>query len=222
MGVGQSTKAPYMAISRDASNSTDNGPGFSSMSMTFSHTCAAGAALYVGVTMSGADVITGVTYNAVAMTQVRKIQIPADRWTYLYALGNPATGANNIVVSCSTNQVIIAASSSYLGTNNSTTVDSNNTGSNSAVTSQTLSTNTVADNCWLIGWHNQNSGNLASASTNTSIVKNTFPNAGAEAAFIDSNSAQTPAGSKSLAMTWTGSTVTAMIIASIAPQRINC
>lgn len=49
------------------------------------------------------DKITGVTYNAVAMTQFAKIYPGTSvSWLYLYGLANPTTGgAHNIVVSAS-------------------------------------------------------------------------------------------------------------------------
>lgn len=49
------------------------------------------------------DKITGVTYNAVAMTQLVKVYPGSSvSWLYLYGLANPTTGgAHNIVVSAS-------------------------------------------------------------------------------------------------------------------------
>ncbi len=97
-------------------------------SQTWSHTCTGSDRLLaVGVfgelvSLDGTGVfITGATYNGVAMTLVFK-QAEAqgntpgsDRWVYLFLLVNPASGANNVVVSGSTPMVMGGMSTSYTG-----------------------------------------------------------------------------------------------------------
>lgn len=119
-------------------------------SLTWSHTCSTGAnrILFVGAFGNTTDVVTGCTYGGVAMTLIGKIQVPADRWLYLWCLVAPATGANNVVVSASSSVLISAASSSYTGASQTGQPDASTTNSATTGTSLATSVTTVADQCW--------------------------------------------------------------------------
>jgi hypothetical protein len=88
-----------VAVAFDA---TANTSGVGVSSLTFAHTCTGSSLLLVvGVTwtdtsISGAS-LTGITYNGVAMTQLKTLMagIATDEVWYLIA---PATGAHNVVV----------------------------------------------------------------------------------------------------------------------------
>lgn len=87
--VAFSVAAPAFDATSNGSNSTET--------LTVSHTCAAGAALIVAASSQGT--VSGVTYNGVAMTQIgSQVSSPGGSLIYLFFLANPATGANNIVV----------------------------------------------------------------------------------------------------------------------------
>jgi hypothetical protein len=73
-------------------------------SRTFSHNQNSGSGGYLFIIVAMADVVTytGVTYNGVAMTllDIQRTATSYGRWA-IYRLANPATGANNVVVSFS-------------------------------------------------------------------------------------------------------------------------
>lgn len=94
------TLAPSGIIAFDAA--TVGGPVAGVNTVTISHTCSA-TANYLVVGVMGdltTDKVTGVTYNAVAMTQLGKTQGAAG-WIYTYGLALPTAGAHNVVVSAS-------------------------------------------------------------------------------------------------------------------------
>ena len=104
-----------MAIALDVGTSGGNNGG--GTSHTYSHTCTgSNLILFVGVsTNSSSDLITGVTYNSVAMTLVDKQAGTSTNYSYLFYLINPATGANNVVVSASSSTTIYSGAVSYTG-----------------------------------------------------------------------------------------------------------
>ena len=84
-------------------------------SLTYSHTTSgSNRMLIVASSSNGGDHITGVTYNAVAMTQVAKLAVGAN-YLYLHYLIAPATGANNVVVSSGSSVVLVSCAASYTG-----------------------------------------------------------------------------------------------------------
>jgi len=109
-----------MAIAFDATGPTTAYTG-GATSLTFSHTTGSGSnrILLVGFLSNGTnggDAFTGVTYNGVAMTRLLRSQHGTDGYgCYVYGLLAPATGANDVVISASSSQVIYACSSSYTG-----------------------------------------------------------------------------------------------------------
>src|SRR5882724_8240704 len=105
-----------MAISFDVAV---NG-SFASTTLTWSHTCSGtNRYLVVLIRAGSADTLTGVTYNGVAMTPLKKILVNTSGSVqdnfYVYGLANPASGANNIVASASTAVTILGLSASYKG-----------------------------------------------------------------------------------------------------------
>lgn len=156
--------------------------------------------LFIRRNTNPADV-TGVTCNGTAMTLVPSsaltVGVAGNDGMVSYYMFNPPTGTVTIVISCSsalfgTN----ARAASYTGVL-STSLDSNVTTNpnNSGATTLTLTTTTVADNCWLIaGMRNQTGNFTAGANTTMRGASNAL-------SIADSNAAQTPAGSKSLAAT---------------------
>lgn len=103
-----------MSISRDTYTNITSNTG---TSFTFSHTCSGNArVLIVSFSHRTNDDCTGVTYNGVAMTQLKKINVPdGNEWIYMYGLIGPATGAHNVVANFTTSQVNYYTSVSYNG-----------------------------------------------------------------------------------------------------------
>lgn len=74
--------------------------GYGSPTLTISHTCSGAdrVLLAMGGCSPSADIVTGVTYNGVAMTRVLfESGSGASATSYVYVLVNPPTGAHNIV-----------------------------------------------------------------------------------------------------------------------------
>jgi hypothetical protein len=104
----------------NAFDAATNGGHATGTSLTFSHTCTgANLILFIGIFGdAGGDKVTGVTYNGVAMTLVKKIlggTGGSSRDCYVYLLVGPAVGAHNVVVSASSSITMGAVSASYSG-----------------------------------------------------------------------------------------------------------
>lgn len=200
-----------MAIALDAQS---NGAASNTTSVSWSHTCTGtNLALIVGIWSQSGDAVTSVTYNSVAMTQAVKLAMTgsaAGQYIYLYYLLNPATGTNTVAAT-SSGVGIDGASTSYTGVKQSGQPDATGTNVSTATTSLTTSLTTIADNCWLVGF--AYTGSTQTAGTNTTLRGS--PVAGI-LCMIDSNSAQTPAGSKSMNVTQ-ASNFAGMVMASISP-----
>lgn len=171
-----------MAIAFDASAS---GIG-ASPTLTFAHTCTgSNRLLIVGAMSQSGDVVTGVTYNGVAMTQIQHTSANGED-VYLFSLVAPATGANNVVVSSSSGDVY-GTSVSYTGVAQVSPDDGSSNGTTTAITTN-LTVTTTVDNDWLVG----GGRGLSTANTNsTRRVDAIFD-------MFDTNAAQTPAGSKTM------------------------
>lgn len=204
-----------MAIAYDTS--AQNGMGASS-SGSLTMTCSGSNRLLLGyatIVDSGTVDVSSMTYDGVSMTFLNKIKVGNKTISMYYLIApNTTTSATFAITLTGTpaggGAWLSGACANYTGCKQSGVPDSSNTGNVASGTSITVSTTTVADNCWLVGIE---MGGSPVAGTNTIIRQN----AGADMAVIDSNSAQTPAGSKSMQVTDVSSGAKQMIVASIAP-----
>lgn len=212
-----------MAIAFDAS--VNGGSGGSSVSpLTWSHiTSGSNRVLYVGVSADPTiDNILGVTYNSVSMILVNKTRRGGNsRYSYLFYLVNPASGANTVSVSMLSGAVDAAGSSSFSGVNQSLiytggSPTDNQNSTNGTGTSGTASVSTVSDNSWLVGFYvDGGGGGGASAGSNTFMRQQC---AGSSVWMVDTNGPDSPAGSFSLTVaTNNGSQAWALNIASLSP-----
>lgn len=199
-----------MAIAFDAA--TSGGTQSSTGPLNFNHTCTGtNGLLFVNAFGGdGADVVTGITYNSVAMTFIAKVLGGVNHYSYLYYLINPATGTNQVSISYSGNHFMSGGAASYTGCDQSSQPDASTTNTGNGTTLSTSLTS-IADQCWfiLIGANNvgaNSAGTGSTARTNTSISWDIF----------DSNSAQSP-GSYSMAFTPTSSSQLSAIMASFDP-----
>lgn len=158
-----------MSIAFDTS--VDGGLTSSGTSLTWAHTCSGlNRALIVGLFGSNAgDVITGVTYNSIAMTRLGVAQVPGDRYCYLYGLLSPSLGTNNIIVSASTATAIGGQSCSYTGVSAFETAVTNTTASASSIT---VTATTLVTNCWMVGTFKENAAVAPTAGTATTLRQN--------------------------------------------------
>ena len=203
-----------MAIAFDATS--DGGQGNPVASLTFSHTCTGSNRFLVVAVMGStvADRITGVTYAGTAMTRLDVFQIlSGDRYVYLYYLVNPASGANNIVISSSPDDFIAGCGASYNGVKQTGQPDASQTTTAYNLTINNTLT-TIANNCWHLGGGYSANGVNAGAGTTRRIMVS----GGAQMALFDNDGAITPAGSHTIQMTNNNDTYLAGIIGlSIAP-----
>lgn len=136
-----------MSVTLDATvGSSNNG---ASSSLTFSHTTS-GLNRALVVDVASYDSCTSVTYNGVGMTKQTEATYGAgtvriSQW-YLVA---PATGANNVVVTCSDAHDIAANATSYNGVHQTTPINTSNTGGTDGGTSYTVSVTTTVANTML-------------------------------------------------------------------------
>lgn len=173
----------------------------SGTSMTVAHTCSwTNRCIVVNVGTTG-NLVTGVTYGGVSMTQVWSYSADG-AWNGCTAwyLANPASGSNNVVISTSSATHIMCQIASYTSVNQSTPVGASVTNWPTSTTSFTQTVTTTVNNSWLVGLGKGRNGSTITAGSNT------FVRANVEILFtglyvIDSNSAQTPTGSKSMNVT---------------------
>lgn len=204
-----------MAIAFDST--TTSSLWSSVTSITFAHTCTGTNRILFVATANNLGVnVTGVTYNGVAMTQIgSSLSNGAPSKSYLWYLIAPATGSNNVVVSLSGSASVIAKACSYTWVAQTWQPDSNSSTWPTTTTSFTTSTTTVADNSWLICAGMGRNGSAITAGANT-FVRSNIEVLLAWLYVIDSNSAQTPAGSKSMNVTSASQEFTG-IMASFSP-----
>lgn len=151
--------------------------------------------LFVSIGLLGSGTLVSLKYNGVDMVLVNGPQSNGTENYYLYYLMNPTLGTNDIVLvsSSSVNSAIEAISYSGASQTNITEI-SNSAGSSSGLSPYTISTTTVADNCWVVG----RARNTATASVpSTGVTQRCVQ----FSSFGDSNGPVTPAGL--YGMTWT-------------------
>lgn len=177
-----------------------------SNTMTVSHTCSGtNRAIVVNVwsQTSSTWVVTGVTYAWVSLT---KIWGESTDWawnsTSCWILANPASGANNVVITTTSNGIIMCEIASYNWVDQWSPVWASTTTWPTTTTSFTQTLTTTTNNSWLIMCWKGRSWNTVSAWANT-FIRVTIELLFTGLFIADSNSAQTPTGIKSLNVTST-------------------
>lgn len=187
-----------------------------STSLTYSHTCT-GSDRILFVTIQGqtnSDNVTGVTYAGVSMTLIDKDLYPTNgRWSYLYYLIAPTTGANNIVISASVTTFLGSAAASYTGVDQTSPIDASTKNTTSSASSLTTTLTTTTDNCWTVMGNANGIGNSTGGGSGTTLRETD----GSGYALFDSNAAITPAGSTSLISQYSGSGPMVQIMAAFKP-----
>jgi hypothetical protein len=186
-----------MAVARDTNGTFNSGAGTTTQNVSYTVGATANAFLFLVFqsNITGLDKVTGVTYNAVAMTQLQKVTINGNaRYCYYLFIASPDGSAHNISITYSSNDSSFGRIASYNGVLQSG-LDASQTRStttgpfNDAIT-------TVADNCWTVLGCTSVDGNWsAGAGSNAVVGSGTF------AAIFDSNAAITPAGSTTMTVT---------------------
>lgn len=197
-----------MAIALDAVSTPTGNEG--SGNLTVSHTCTGDdRILFVGF-HTDADDVTSVTYATVAMTRVAtSVQVAGDKWCHLFYLVAPATGANNIVVSATTDTSIFGYGVSYTGAAQSGQPDSSATNAVTGTTSIALATTVVAEDCWLVCFAKNDIGNFG-------VGAGTTARGGAQVNQIADSNGTVSTGSQSLNLTYSSGDA-AGVVASFKP-----
>lgn len=185
-----------MAVTYDSSaNGNAN-----STTLSFNHTCAANATLYVGVMTNDPTTVSGVTYNSVAMTaQGTPFNDGGNNFKLsVFKLLNPASGTNSVSVTISSSGTFRAVSVSYTG---SDTLSQPNAASTNTANTTTISTTTTStvDNCLQIGFGiSDSTGQTAGANT---TQRNTNASNGQTIGVYEKNAVTTPAGASTITFT---------------------
>lgn len=180
--------------------------------LTFSHTCSgSNRLLIVGISSDDGNLVSGVTYNGVAMTQIGSpLNTGFTEYIYLFYLVAPTSGSNNVAITGTGGHNFRAEALSYPGADQTAPIDSTNTGTVSAASSITVATTVVAANCWLVMWGKNDSVAIAAGAGSTARTPTTQANL-----FTDSNGTVST-GSQSQQFTFSSSKCAARVV-SIAP-----
>ncbi|HNG97742.1 MAG TPA: hypothetical protein PLW93_05710, partial [Candidatus Absconditabacterales bacterium] len=138
--------------------------------MTVSHTCTGtDRAIVVNVGTDG-NKVSGVTYAGVSLTLVGSYTADgAGNGTTCWVLANPASGANNVVITTSSSATIMCQIASYTGVDQGSPVGSSVTNGPTTTTSFTQTVTTTVNNSWLVMCGKGRSGNTLTAGSNTFI-----------------------------------------------------
>lgn len=175
--------------------------------------------LIVVIFGAATDILTGVTYAGVSMTQLFKQQGAAQGglYVYIYGLANPATGTNNIVSSWSSSVTNpphwYGVYTGYKQTGQPDVTDYTSRGSGSG--NFTGNATTTANGCWFIAAEMDNNGNMAATANCT---KRTGWSAGYGVQVFDSNASLGAAGSHDLTVTGANGDAQDLIMVAIAPS----
>lgn len=189
-----------MAVSFDAS-----GGGATAVAnpLNWSHTCATGTVLFVGVSCSNSG--TSVTYNGVAMTQIFTTGLFLGVFSIFY-LSNPSSGTNTVAVS--TGNFNTAGQSMSFKTTNTTQPDGTGTGNVSAEVATASANASQAGDfvACFCGTPGSTAGSF-SITTGGSTTIGTQTGTGAPAYCIGCgylNSATSGSGSQTISISWGG------------------
>lgn len=174
---GSQTLAPKL-------DAVDAGGTATSTSLTFSHTCSGtNRLLLVHIAQGGANAVSSVTYNGVALTLAGAVNntngnVHAELW-YLLA---PAVGTFNIVISLPAAATIYAFGSSWTGVNQTTPLGTAVTGTGTSTTPSVTVTSAVGDTVVDVLNAQQQPANLTPSTGQTSLYTGTLYVAGSSAA----------------------------------------
>lgn len=198
-----------MAIAFDASATAVGG---TNSSLSFSHTCAAGAKLYFA--FEHFQAVSSVTCGGSAMTNVLGYTGGAGFRLEVYEFLTPATGSNTIALTLSAGDPFnpSGVSLSYTGTDGQEASATNHLSGSTA--NLATSVTTVTNNAWLIGFGMSLNNGVAMGSGSTSRQVGTYITG------FDSNGGKSPAGAYDLNSNCTGTSDDYVVIALALKQTV--
>lgn len=190
-----------------------------STSLTFAHTCTGSDRfLATGIKLYGSDDITLVSYGGIAMTHIGTVALLSEgNRAVLYGLTAPASGANNVVISRTSSNHIVATAASYTGVSQTGQPEASGTDADAANTTTPAATVVSAD-AWLFGVGvSAFIGVGFSAGSGTTLRRdNNELIEGIQAAFDSGGTVST--GSQSLSMIVMGGNDICGVVAALAPS----
>lgn len=210
----------FDAVSSSAVLSTTTG--------SWSHTTTSAANSLMLVSVTGDNTssdpscthTTGVTYNSVAMTPyVAYPGTNAGRCVEVYYLVNPSSGTHNVTITATSGQAgnsYGGMAITYSGPAQTSTMDGNNSGGASSVTSLTLSETVNTNGAWQV-YMGLNGAGANNAGTGTTLRNG---NGVFGSSWIADSNAGLTTGSHSLQVTSGGTTNFSGVIVSIKPAVI--
>lgn len=205
-----------MAIVFDAQGGTN--ATASDTTHTQNHTCTGSNLVLlvgIGVYDSPYDVVTAVTYNSVAMTQVGKLFHSGGRGTYLYILTGPTTGTNQISITTSSSVTVGINSVSFTGAAQTGQPETSATQEPTSTT-KTMTLTVSTANSVIVG--SEFTNRVSTASTNTTL---STADGDANNNNIAYSTSPVGTGSQSIILTQSDSTWAVMVYASIKPLLSN-
>lgn len=196
------------AVAFDAASTLNYG---AASPATLAHTCGANATILVVHTRSDAAVVSGVTYNGVALTQLSAIV--AGGFYAVWYLVSPATGAHNIVVTAVGSQVGILGIS-YTGARVTGVPDAVTT-NNSANATITTSITSVTDQSLACYAVEDRSGVAPTAGAN--CTQRATGSAASCMTFFDGNGPITPPGVFTMTANITAASTGSAMMFTLAP-----
>lgn len=213
--TGVQFSSPYrFAIAIDNSGNTANGAS----PQTVSYTATGSNLEMAAITQTGANDVTGFTYAGAALSVLSTVPTHGGVSNHqLYHKTTPATGANTLSLSATTNNVM-AMVETVSGAAQTGQPDVTATGISQTVSvaSQTITATVVTANSWLVGGVVDNTGGVQTASTGT------FKRKGEVSAtcLYDSNGT-VGTGSQSLIVTFSPNTILSMTMCAIKPLAVS-
>jgi hypothetical protein len=156
-GMGYGITGDYFVSGGDAS------PG---SSLSWNHTCTGDDRFLVvfGFIQNASQLITGITYNSVALTLLDSQKNGTDgEYVTLWYLNNPASGTNSIVMTASSSTFIQGRSASYNGVNQSTAIDTSAKNQANSVTTISVTPTSTVDYTWASTVVRSNGGSITNS-----------------------------------------------------------
>jgi len=216
LSIGSRSVSSYNTIAHDATS--NSGEQTSTNTSTHSHTCTSGAYLFVLIstrdTTDADRVVSTVTYDGSACTPIQINDNGDLRRTEIWAISNPSSGANNIVVTT----VGSITSLNVVGvslTNVNNVVAVGGVSKGGSATSESVTLTTEVDNSWILGI-------LETSGTGTSYVEGSGQTSRTTTADTNqdvhvSTKVVSTAGASSMSWSWTNSAWRSLSVVALQP-----
>lgn len=175
-------------------------------SLTFSHTCT-GSDLVLIVQVAcrtGSADITGVTYNGVSMTKEDDTENTNVCGVQTYSLINPATGANNVVISLGGYKLLTGVATSFSGANQTDAVEAINGSNTGYSAAPSNAVTTITNDAIVIDGLNCQGARTVTVGSGQTERNNSDHSDGNLGQFVISTEPKTTAGSVTMSHSWTG------------------